>query len=337
MSSRLVFALVALAACASEPAPKTPPLRATRTIRTARAEVRSRPTIEEVVGTVRAVRSATISPTVTGGVAEVTVTVGRTVRAGEILVRLSARDIDARVDEATAVAALAKLDRDRAARLQAEAAISVAQYDAALAQYQVAEAARVEASTLAQHAVLRAPFTGVVTAKLVNVGDTALPGQALIVLEAPDALRFEARVPEAAARGLVAGRPQALRLEGVDHEIVGTIGEIDPAVDATTRTVLVKLALPHDPELRSGRFGRLLIASGATDVDRDSRGLRSYGAASSRSSSSSKAPPRGCAWSGPRASATDRIEVVSGLAGGEQVAVSDAAELVDGQPVEVRR
>jgi RND family efflux transporter MFP subunit len=335
MSRGLVFALFALASCGAERAPKPPSALAIRTVRTGRAEVHSRPRIEEVVGTVRAVRSATIAPTVTGSVADVRVTVGSVVRAGDVLVRLSAREIDARLEQAKAVYALAKLDRDRAARLRAEAAISVAQYDAALAQFQVAEAARTEASTLSEHAVLRAPFAGVVTAKLVNVGDTALPGQALLVVEAPDALRFEARLPEAAARGLVAGRPQALRLDGLDHELIATISEIDPVVDATSRTVLVKLDLPHDPELRSGRFGRLLFASGATDaitVPADAvvrRGQLEIVFVVEGSA----ARLRLVRTAGER---DGRIEIVSGLAGGEQVAVSDAAQLVDGQPVEVR-
>jgi RND family efflux transporter MFP subunit len=327
--------LLLATACGTDHAPKPAPAVATREVRVARAELTRRPTIQEVVGTVRAVRSATIAATLGATVAEVRITVGSAVRPGEVLVRLSAREIDARLTQAKAVYALAKLDRDRAAKLYAEAAISTAQYDAALAQFGVAEAAQAEAGTLSEHAILRAPFAGVVTTKLVNVGDTAMPGQPLLVVEAPDALRFEARVPDALARGLAIGQRHPVRVDGLDHELVGTVGEIDPAADPATRTLFVKLDLPRDPALRSGRFGRLILASGATDavtvaataivrrgqletvfvVDDGVARLRLVRTAREHDGA---------------------IEVVAGLAGGEAVALSDVAQLVDGQRVEAR-
>jgi RND family efflux transporter MFP subunit len=304
-------------------------------VQTAPAAVERRPTLEEAVGTVRAVRSATIAPTVTGTVAEVRATVGSAVRAGDVLVRLSAREIDARLEQARAVHALAKLDRDRAEKLRAETAISVAQYDTAVAQWKVAEAALADAAALADHTVLRAPFTGVVTAKLANAGDTAMPGQALLVVEAPDALRFEARVPDAVARGLAAGQRRPIRVDGLDRELTGTVTEIDPAVDAASRTVLVKLDLPPDPELRSGRFGRLLVASGATDVVTvpASAVVRRGQLEIVFVVESAAARLRLVRTARER---DGRVEIVSGLTGGEQVSVSDAAQLVDGQPVAVR-
>ena len=202
-----VVVLVAIAyGCATEPVrpvSSVPP----RVVQVAKAERASLPVVTEVVGTVRAVRSTTIASLISGTVAEVRVGMGSSVRAGEILVRLSAREVDARLEQARAMSALAKPERDRAVTLRNRAVISEAQYDAAISQWSIAQAQQAEASAIADHEVIRAPFGGVVAAKLANVGDTAMPGQALLVLEAPGAFRFEAPVPDLPGPSWRSARP----------------------------------------------------------------------------------------------------------------------------------
>ena len=144
--------------CAGEPARPAAASAPPREVRLAVAGRASRSVTTEVVGTVRAVRSATVAPVVSGTVAEVRIGLGSAVRAGDVLVRLSAREVDARLEQTRAVYALAKQERDRAATLHAQDAISVAQYDAALSHFRVAEARQAEAGTLAEQTVLRAPF-----------------------------------------------------------------------------------------------------------------------------------------------------------------------------------
>jgi RND family efflux transporter MFP subunit len=199
----------------------------------------------------------------------------------------------------------------------------------------VAEAGQAEATTMADKTLLRAPFAGVVSAKLANVGDTAMPGQALLVIEATDVLRFEAMVPEALARGLAPGRALPVRLDGAAADLTATVAEVSPTADATTRSLLVKLDLPRDPAVQAGRFGRLLLSSGDHEAvvvppgavvrrgqletvfvaDKDVARLRLVRTGRS---------------------ASGAVEIVSGLAAGERVVVAEAAQLVDGQPIEVK-
>jgi RND family efflux transporter MFP subunit len=292
--------------------------------------------ITEVVGTVRAVRSATLAPLISGMVAEIRVGLGSSVRAGEILVRLSAREIEARLEQSRAVAALAKRDRDRATTLKEQGAMSSAQYDTAMSQWSVAQAREAEASTLAERMVLRAPFAGVVTAKLANAGDTAMPGQALLVVEAPSALRFEARVPEAAADRLSVGATVPVRLDGFAEDLQGRVAEIQPAADDATRTRLVKVDLPEVAGLRSGRFGRLLVATS------DSRTVTVPAEAVIRRGQLETVFVLDSGTARLRLIRTGRerdgrLEVVSGLSGEEKVVVPGALELVDGQRVEESR
>jgi RND family efflux transporter MFP subunit len=328
------LAAAALAACGSHPPPTPAAELPARSVALARAEKQLRPTVEEVVGTVRARSQATIAAITGGKIAEVKVTVGSRVRAGDVLVRITAREAAARVAQAGAVLALARLERDRMVALREKEVATAAQLDQAQSQLRVAEATYAEARTLADHAVLRAPFDGVVTAKLAQPGDTAMPGQGLLVVEAPAVLRFEARVPESRAQGLALGQPAAVRLDGETREQQGTIGEIDPAADAATRTVLVKVDLPADPALRSGRFGRLLLTRGNAEAIVAPAGavvrrgqlelvfVVDAGVARLRLVRTGRA-------------AGDGVEIISGLEGGETLAASEAALLVDGQKVEV--
>jgi RND family efflux transporter MFP subunit len=250
-----------------------------------------------------------------------------------VLVRISAREIDARLAQAQAVYAQAKLERDRSVALRAGEAISQAQADASLSQFLVAEAARAEAQTLAGHTVIRAPFAGVVTAKLVEVGDVAMPGRPLLVVEAPELLRFEAMVPEAAAQVLGRGDELAVSIDGTGATVGGTIAEISPSADPASRTVLIKLDLPRGTNARPGMFGR--IARPANDR------------------SAVAVPPAALVRRGQldevfvvedgtahvRLVRIGReqegfVELLAGVRKGESVAIADAAHLVDGQKVE---
>ena len=331
---RGLFAMVALlGGCVGEPPRRTAPSVPPRVVRVEKAERTSRPVMTEVVGTVRAVRSATIAPLISGTVAEVRVGLGSSVRAGEVLVRLSAREIDARLDQTRAVSALAKRERDRAVTLRDQEVISTAQYETALSQWGVAQARQAEASTIADRTVLRAPFAGVVTAKLANVGDTALPGQALLVLEAPGALRFEARVPETAGEELAVGKSVPVRLDGLDHDIEGRIAEIQPASDDATRTRLAKIDLPETPGVRSGRFGRVLLATGASlTVAVPAEAVVRHGQLEAVFVVDSGTARLRLVRTGRERDG--RLEIASGLSGDEKVVLAGAADLVDGQRVE---
>jgi RND family efflux transporter MFP subunit len=291
--------------------------------------------LTEVVGTVRATRSATIAPLISGTVREVRVGLGSSVRAGEVLVRLSADEVEARLEQTRAVSEQASRDRARATMLREQGVISLAQHEAALAQWNLARARYSEASTIADRVVLRAAFAGVITSKTTGVGDTVLPGQPLLVLEARSALRLEAQVPETLGESLTVGDPLPVRVEGLDGDLEGRLAEIQPAADAVSRTRLFKIDLPDTPGLRSGQFGRARLPGGQSlIVTVPSGAIAHHGQLESVFVVESGAARVRLVRSGRERGG--RAEISSGLAGGETVAVA-AAGLIDGQRVEESR
>jgi RND family efflux transporter MFP subunit len=324
-----------LCACAGAPA-RQPSSASVREVPVAQATRTTRPIVTEVVGTVRAVFSATMAPLINGTVAEMRVGLGSRVRAGEVLVRLSAPEVQARLKQTRAESVLAESERDRATKLRDANAITTAQFEAAVSQWSIARAREDEASSVAEHAILRAPFSGVVTAKLASVGDTALAGRPLLVVEAPGALRFEARVPETAGDVLQVGEAVPVRLDGYDRDLQGTVVEIQPASDDATRTRLIKVDMPETPGLRAGRFGRLLLATGASSaVSVPAEAVVYHGQLDGvfvvdAGTARLRLVRVGRVQDG-------RLEIVSGLSGGESVVLGGAADLVDGQRVEVSR
>ena len=333
MKRRWLGLLAVFSGCAGEPPARALPSLPPRAVQIATADRSSGPVLTEVMGTVRSVHDAAIAPLVSGTVTEIRVRLGSLVRKGDVLVRLTAGELDARREQARAMSALAAQDRDRATTLKEHGAITVAQYDAAQSKWSVARAQEAEASTVAERTVLRAPFAGVITAKLGNVGETALPGRPLLILESRAANRFEAEVPESASNELAVGQPLSVRIEGLGRELLGRIAEIHPSSDDTTRARLVKIDLPETPGLRSGQFGRVLLPTGrAVTVTVPSAAVVRHGQLETVFVVESGAVHLRLVRCGRESDG--RTQISSGLSGGEKVALVGAAELVDGQRVQ---
>ncbi len=333
---RLLLALplvLSLAAC-GHGEPKSGALPAPVTVHVDRAHLVGSASGEQAVGTVRARNSASIAPTVMGRVVEMRVKLGQQVHAGDVLARISAEEVTAKVAQARALQANAQLELERAKKLLADDAIPRAQYDTAKSQYDVAHAALAEANAMQDHTIVRAPFSGVVTSKIANAGDTAVPGQPLLVLDDPTSLRFEVPVAEASARALSPGQKMAIRIDGIDGDLTGTVAEISPAADPASRTVLAKLDLPADARLHPGLFGRLMITS------HEAQAIAVPSSAVVRRGQLEEVFVVDGNVAHLRLVRTGRehdgvTEILSGLANNEIVATSDVGQLTDGAPVKV--
>jgi RND family efflux transporter MFP subunit len=291
---------------------------------------------EDLVGTVRPRLSATVEAKISARVERFPVAAGQRVRAGDLLVQLDSREIQARLEQATALRDQAATDLARFAALLEQEAVTRAEYDAVLARQRVAQAALAEAETMLAHTKVVAPFDGVVARKHADVGDLAAPGRPLVALEDPENLRLEAGVPEALVDRIAVGATLRVRIDALGSDLTGTVAEIAPAADPGSRTFLAKIDLPPQPGLRAGQFGRAAIPVAEVAA------LRVPAAAVLRRGQlelvlvveNGRAVLR-LVKTGKRLG--QEIEVVSGIDPGETVVVEGAAALRDGQPVHVQR
>lgn len=327
---------VALSACASHEAPhkKVEPKAAPIAVHAQSVSRVTQPLTDEVVGTVRARQEASISSSVMGTIRTLRVKLGSRVRAGDVLIQLAVGEIDAKAAQASANFAQAGVEMKRAQQLKATQSIPMAQYDAAAAQYRVAEAALAEAEAMRAYTIIRAPFAGIVTEKPANLGDLAVPGKPLLTLESPGALRLEAAIPEGLSHSLRQGEAMQVRFEAIEAPLDARVAELSPSADPQSRTVLVKFDLPNMAELRPGMFGRVRVHVGeesAVLVPSDAI-VRQGQLETVYVVDGPKAHLRLIRTGRAEAGKT---EVLSGLSGEEKVAVDQLASLTDEALVEV--
>lgn len=290
---------------------------------------------EEVVGTVRAKLRATLEAKVSGRIAQLDVSLGDAVEKGQLIAVLEVAEMQAKLAQADAVLAQAKTEHERMVSLLEKGAATRQSYDDAATRYEVAQASVREVRSVLDYARVTAPFAGVVTHKLVEVGDLATPGRPLVELAEPTALRFEAAVPETLSRFVGVGASVQVAVAALEQPIEATVAEVAPSIDPNSRTLLIKLDLPRNDQLRAGQFGRALVPTGRTQVlqlPQKAVVLRGQmelvfvvveGTARMRLVKTGK-------------HVGDRVEVVAGVEPGEQVVVRGAAQLVDGQAVQVQ-
>jgi len=208
-------------------------------------------------GVVEAVRRADLSAQTAGRITAVEVDVNDRVAADAVLLRISAVEQDAgantaraQLRAAEAAAVEAEQNYTRHAKLAQTHYVSQAQLDQARAARDTAVAARGAAQAqLAQalqqtrYTVVRAPFAGVVARRDVEPGETVAPGQPLLSVYAPDALRIEVSVPQTRAEAI--RRNPAASVVLPDGRVVTPAKVIVfPAADVASHSVNVRVVLP---------------------------------------------------------------------------------------------
>ncbi len=260
----------------------------------------------EATGTVRAAQSAQLASQVMGTITRVNVHEGDAVRRGQVLITIDEAQPRAAYQSATAglqasQQAIAAADADYALaestmqryqmlydkksvspheydEVKAKLAAAKARRDAAHANSVQAEAGVAEANTAVGFTKIRAPFDGLVIAKLTDAGGMAAPGVPLLVVEDPSHFRLEANVDESQIGVVRLGASVPVVLDSLGGQMLtGKVVQIVPAADAASRTFTVKIDLPADSqsgspsragvardgvEIRSGLFGRARFPRG---------------------------------------------------------------------------
>lgn len=325
----------ALAACHPKKEGATADSLPAVAVRVAVVEQKARPASEEVVGTVRAKLRAAIEAKVSGRIEALLVAPGQTVRAAELIAQLDAREIQAKLDQALAMREQATRDLARARELLDKKITTQAEFDSVQARERVAAGSVQEMETMLGYTKLVAPFDGIVTRKLADVGDLAAPGKPIAEMEDPTALRFEADVPESLIGSVKLGAKLPVRVGAVPAPIEGTVVEVAPVADPASRTFLVKLDLPPTEAARSGQFGRVRVSIGESQTIRvPTAALIARGQMDAIFVAQKDCAQLRIVRTGKRNDG--EVELLSGINSGESIVIEGAEQLRDGQPITLK-
>jgi membrane fusion protein (multidrug efflux system) len=248
-------------AMAQQFAAMQPPPEAVTTIVAARE---SWPAALTAIGTLAAVQGVTVSADLPGIVARIAFDSGRTVRKDEVLVQLDTRQEEAQLAGAEAQLQLARLNFERMQGLVAQDAVSRAEFDAAAAAQTQAEARLREIRATIERKTIRAPFTGVLGIRQVNLGQFLTGGDPVVPLQSLDPIYVNFGVPQQQAGQIRLGRTVRITLGELEGEVfTGRVSAVDSVVDEATRNVQVQATLANRAgRLKPGMFAQAQVLLG---------------------------------------------------------------------------
>ncbi len=343
------------------------PAAATQTVQARVVESRQEqaPAFVRSTGTLHARESAIVSAQVVGRIEQVLVREGDRVRTGQTLavlddttLRASAHQAQAGLVAAQSQQAAAQADANLASstferykQLQAQKSVSPQELDevgrraeasaerveALRAQTEAAKAQDSGARAMLAYTRLRAPFAGVVTARLADPGTLASPGVPLLQVDSAGPLQLQTSIDESAIGTVRKGMKIPVSIGGAQTgNVTGTVAEIVPAADPASHSFTVKIDLVSSDKLRAGMYGTAAFATGthqAILIPRSAVVMRGSLACAYVLDSNGIAQLRYLTLG---AEQENKVEVLSGISAGEKLVDDPADRDLAGKRIEAQ-
>lgn len=320
----------------------------------ATAEARTerwQPTLR-AVGTLNPINGANLTTEVSGIVDSIRFDSGERVKKDDVILTLTTETDRAQLDSLRAAAQLAEVELKRTRQLVKSRSVSEAEVDR-----RESELAQARANVAAQKArieekILRAPFDGILGIRRVNIGQYVAPGDTIIGLQSLDPLFVNFNLPEQYTEEVREGRGVTIQVDALaGAEFLGKVTAVEPAIDAATRNFMVQATVSNEQmRLRPGMFATVRVERGkpremivipATAISYNPYGNSVY-VVKDQAPGSAEAP----AGAEPTRTVEQRfvtlggnygdlVEIVDGLAVGEEVAINGLLKLRHGAPVMV--
>jgi membrane fusion protein (multidrug efflux system) len=330
-------------AMAEQFAAMQPPPDAVTTIVAQREEW---PATLSAIGTVAAVQGVTVSADLPGIVDRIQFESGTSVKEGDVLVQLDTEQEQAQLAAAEAEFELSGLTYDRMKRLVEHDAVSRSEFDTATATRKQAEARIREIRATIKRKTIRAPFSGVLGIREVNVGQYLTGGDAVVALQSLNPIYVNFGIPQQDANQMRLGRSVRITASDLgDAAFQGRITAVDSVVDEGTRNIRVQATLANPGgKLRPGMFVQTQILLGTSRsvivLPGSAISYAPYG--DSVFVVTDLKGPTGNSYRGVRQQIVklggargDQIAVLSGVTPGQEVVTSGVFKLRNGAPVQI--
>ena len=302
------------------------------------------PATLSAIGTVAAVHGVTVSADLPGVVQEILFTSGSPVRVGQDLVRLDTSQEQAQLAAAEAQRDLAQLNLERSRQLLSGQVIAQAEYDRLAAEAKQADARVGEIRAVIARKTIRAPFTGALGIRQINLGQYLNAGDPIVPLQSMEPIHVNFSLPQQDVASLRVGAEVRVSADSIAIvRSAGRITAINAVLDEATRNVQVQATLSNaGGALRPGMFVDVQVALGRSTavvaLPASAVSYAPYG--NSVFIVSDVAGPDGTKYRGARQQFVklgdgrgDQIAVLSGVKPGEEVVTSGVFKLRNGAAV----
>jgi membrane fusion protein (multidrug efflux system) len=213
------------------------------------------------VGSVAAVRGVALSNDAPGIVSRIFFESGDVVRQGQVLLQLDSNVERAQLASTESRRELAEINASRSKVLVASGAIAQSQLDNDDSAFKTSRRDVTALQAQIDRKIVRAPFSGRLGIRQVNLGQYLNPGTQITVLEALDSVYVDFTLPQQRLSDVKVGMPVRVSIEGAQSSASdGVITAIDPEVDATTRSIKLRASAPNKQEkLRPGMFADVSV------------------------------------------------------------------------------
>jgi len=321
----------------------TPPPEA---VTTAKAQQMTWPSTLNAIGTVAAVQGVVVSADLPGTVDKIAFESGKRVREGDVLVQLDTRQERAQLAAVEAQRDLAAVNFGRMQNLAKDGIISRSDFDTAAANQKETEARVGEIRATIERKTIRAPFSGVLGLRQVNLGQYLSAGDPVVPLQSLNPIYVNFGVPQQDAAQVRMGREvriAARELAGI--EFGGRVTALDSVVDPSTRNIQVQATLSNPGnKLRPGMFvqAELGLGQSQTVITIPTSGVSYAPYGDSVFVVTTLKDEKGKSYLGVRqqfvkvgGARGDQVGVLSGLKPGDEVVTSGVFKLRNGVPVQV--
>ncbi|HEX3351954.1 MAG TPA: efflux RND transporter periplasmic adaptor subunit [Terriglobales bacterium] len=304
------------------------------------------PSTTGVIGTLEAVHGVMVSADLPGTVDKINFDSGKAVREGEVLVELDTRQERAQLAALEAQRDLAKVNYGRMQQLVKDGVISRMEYDQATAQQKQTEANVGEIRATIERKTIRAPFSGILGLRKINLGQYLSAGSAIVQLQSLSPIYVDFGLPQQALTRVRVGRTLRVTSDDLVGKVfTGRVTALDSVVDQTTRNVQMQATLLNpEGKLRPGMFVQVEVTLGESrpviELPASAISFAPYG--DSVFVITDLKDQKGQSYRGVRqqfvkvdGSRGDQVAVVSGLNPGDEVVTSGVFKLRNGAAVQV--
>jgi membrane fusion protein (multidrug efflux system) len=304
------------------------------------------PSTLTVIGTAAAIQGVTVSADLPGTVDKIHFESGQWVKQGDVLVELDTRQERAQLANMEAQRDLAKINYGRTQELVKEGVIARSEYDNVTSQQKVTEAQVGDTKAAIARKTIRAPFSGVLGIRQVNLGQYLAAGQAIVSLQSLNPIYVNFGIPQQQTGQVGVGR--TLRVTSDDlkgAQFSGRINALDSVVNEQTRNIQVQATLSNPGgKLRPGMFVTVEFPLGKPrqimPLPASAINYAPYG--DSVYIVTEMTDPKGHTYKGVRqqvvkieGSRGDQVAITSGLNPGDEVVSSGVFRLRNAAPVQV--